>query len=124
MEAQINAMTSEMAHLMDRLAITQQWKKKREVVLPFVPCLIQAGDPPIPENVDCLAIKDQVIWPKPTGKVNPRLNEATKDRFRRYDWSMGMYQEYPQTPRTPVASSIYQTEMRDVPFVVVWRRFS
>ena len=85
MEAQINAMTSEIAHLMDRLAIAQQRKKKREVVLPFVPCLRQAGDPTIPENVDFLAIKDQVLWPKPTARVEPRLNEATQDRFRRYD---------------------------------------
>ena len=32
MEAQINAMTSEKAHLIDRLAIAKWWKKKREVV--------------------------------------------------------------------------------------------
>ena len=102
MKAQINATTSEIAHLMDRLAITQQRKKKREVVLPFVPCPRQAGDPAIPENVDFWAIKDQVIWPKPTAKVKPRLNEATRDRLRRYDWSVGMYQEYPQAhPELP-----------------------
>ena len=97
MEELINTMTSEIAHLMDRLAITQQRKKKREVVLPFVPCLRQAGDPAILENVDFWAIKDQVICPKPAEKVEPRLNEATKGRFRRYDWSSGMYEEYPQT---------------------------
>ena len=68
MEAQINAMTSEIAHLMDWLAIAHQRKKKREVVLPFVPCLRQTGYPAIPENVDFWAIKDQVIWPKPTAK--------------------------------------------------------
>ena len=101
-EAQINAMTSEIGHVMDRLAIEQRQKKKRKVVLPFVPCLRQAGDPAIPENVNFMAIKDQVIWPKPTARVRPRLNEATKDRFRRYDWSVGMYQEYPQThPELP-----------------------
>ena len=102
MEAQINAMTSEIAHLMDRLAIAQRRKKKREVVLPFVPCLRQAGDPAILENVDFWAIKDQVTWPKPKAKVEPRLNEATKDRFRRYESSVGMYEEYPQThPERP-----------------------
>ena len=81
MEAQINAMTSEIAHLMDRLAIAQWQKKKTEVVPPFVPCLRQAGDPAILRNVDLWAIKDQVIWPKPTAKVKPRLNEATRDRL-------------------------------------------
>ena len=75
-------MTSEIAHLMDRLAIEQRQKKKRKVVLLFVPCLRQAGDPAIPENVEFWAIKGQVIWPKPTAKVKPPLNEATKDRFR------------------------------------------
>ena len=102
MLAQINAMTSEIAFLLDRLAITQQRKKKGEVVLPLVPCLRQAGDPAIPETVDFWAIKDQVILPKPTAKVKPRLDEATRDRFRRYDWSVGIYQEYPQThPELP-----------------------
>ena len=52
MEAQINAMTSEIGHVMDRLAIAQWQKKKTEVVLPFEPCLRQAGDPAILENVD------------------------------------------------------------------------
>ena len=57
---------------MDRLAIAQQRKKEREVVLPFVPCLRQSGDPAIPQNMDFWAIKDQVIWPKRTAKVEPR----------------------------------------------------
>ena len=35
MEAQINAMTSEKAHLMDLLAIAKRRKKKREVVLRY-----------------------------------------------------------------------------------------
>ena len=31
-------------------------------------------------------------------KVEPSLNKTTKDEFRRYDWSVGMYEEYLQTP--------------------------
>ena len=63
------------------MAIAQLRKEKRDVVLPFAPCLRQAGDSAIPENVDFWAIKDQVIWPKPMEKVEPRLNKPPKVDF-------------------------------------------
>ena len=66
-EAQVNTMDSEIAHLIDRMAIAKRRKKKREVVLPFVPCLRQAGYPAILENVDFWAIKD---WDRKSTRLN------------------------------------------------------
>ena len=74
MEAQICSMTSETAYLLGRLAIAKQ-----KIRLPFIPCPRQLGDQVIPEDIDQIAIKDQVLLPKLTAS----LGGTTRGRITR-----------------------------------------
>ena len=59
--AQMCMLSNETVQLIDQLAVAQQERKKKMIILPSIPCLWQPGDPKTLKAIDWIAIKDNII---------------------------------------------------------------